>query len=100
MYKECRAGKKVIVVNETGKVFPCEPLWYSVGDLRDNNYDIGQILNSDEMKNFHKKITEEKCTCHWGLPLSNTLIYKPEYYPKILYEMVRIITRSGLKRRH
>ena len=94
MYKECGAGKKVIVVNETGKVFPCEPLWHSVGELRDNNYDIDRILNSDEMKNFNKKIIRERCTCHWGLPLSNTLIYKLDYYPKILYEMGRIVIRS------
>lgn len=94
MYKNCGAGKKVIVVGETGRVFPCEPLWHPVGDLRKNNYDIGQMLKSDEMKKFNEKIIKEKCTCHWGLPLSNTLIYKPKYYPKILFEMGRIVTKS------
>lgn len=94
MYKKCGAGKKVIVVNETGDVFPCEPLWRSVGGLRDNNYNISQIMNSRNMKNFNEQITQEGCNCHWGLPLSNTLIYRPKYYPKILFEMVRINARS------
>ncbi len=94
MYKKCGAGKKVIVVNETGSVFPCEPLWRPVGELRENNYDISQILNSDQMEDFNNKIIEERCNCHWGLPLSNTLICKPKYYPKILFEMARVITKS------
>lgn len=94
MYKKCGAGKKVIVINETGKVFPCEPLWYSVGDLRNNNYDLNQILNSIEMENFNKKIFQEKCNCHWGLPMSNTLIYNPKYYIKIISEMSKIVIRS------
>ncbi|MEK6645360.1 MAG: radical SAM/SPASM domain-containing protein [Candidatus Firestonebacteria bacterium] len=94
MYKKCGAGKRVIVVNETGKVFPCEPLWQPVGDLRANNYNMEEILNSKEMKDFKKNIIKKKCTCHWGLPLSNTLIYTPKYYPKILLEMSKIIGRS------
>ena len=60
MYKNCRAGKRDIVIGETGKVFPCEPLWQSVGDLRNNNYDINRIMDSDEMKKFNKKIIEGK----------------------------------------
>lgn len=94
MYTKCGAGERVIVINENGKVFPCEPLWFEVGDLRNNGYDIGQVLNSSEMKVFKKKIKNERCTCHWGLPMSNSMIYSPKYYPKILKEMIRIIGRS------
>ncbi len=96
MYKNCQAGKRVIVVGETGNVFPCEPLWQSVGDLRKNGYDINEIMNSDEMKKFNEKINKEKCNCHWGLVMSNSLLYKPQYYPKILFEMIKIFFRSIL----
>lgn len=96
VYKHCKAGKKVIIINETGKVFPCEELWEAVGDLRSNNYNMDEILNSNEMKEFNKKIFHNKCTCHWGLALSNALIYKPLYYPKILFEILKITTRSIL----
>ena len=97
MYKKCGAGKRVIVVNEIGDVFACEPLWEPVGNLRKNNYDMGRILSSEEMKCFKKKVIKERCNCHWGLPLSNTLIYKPKYYPKITYEMMRIALKSLIK---
>lgn len=97
MYKKCGAGKRVIVINETGAVFACEPLWEPIGNLRKNNYDIGRILNSEEMECFKKKIIKERCNCHWGLPLSNALLYKPKYYPKITYEMMRIALKSLIK---
>lgn len=97
MYKECKAGKGVIVINETGKVFPCEPLWHSVGDLRANDYNLNRIMNSGAMKDFTKKIIREKCNCHWGIPLSNGLIYKTGHYPKIMYDMFRIAARSIAK---
>jgi len=94
MYQRCQAGRRVIVINETGEVFPCEPLWHSVGNLRENGYDINKILKSDSMKRFRENIVKEKCNCHWGLPLSNNLIYKPGYYPRIMFEMAKIIARS------
>ena len=93
-YKQCGAGKRVVVINETGRVFPCEPIWYSVGELRENNYDLDAILYSDEMREFNKNIKKEKCNCYWGLPISNNLIYKPAYYPTIISEMLKIAGRS------
>lgn len=97
VYKLCGAGRKVVAIGETGDVFPCEALWRSVGNLREHNYDLGEILKSDEMKEFQKRIVEDRCTCHWGLVLSNALIYKPSYYPMILSEMMKIVARSVTK---
>lgn len=94
MFKICKAGKRVIVINEVGKVFPCEQLWQPVGDLRKNNYDLNEILYSSEMAKFQEKIIKDRCNCHWGLPLSNTLLYKPQYYPLIGLEALKIILRS------
>lgn len=94
MYRHCRSGESVIVVNEKGKVFPCEPLWEPVGDLRRNSYDLQAILDSTEMAQFKEKIKKECCQCHWGLPMSNSLLYSPRYYPLILREMAHIFWRS------
>lgn len=96
MYKKCASGGRVIVVSETGKVFPCEPLWFAVGDLRKDNYELNRILHSNRMQEFHKKIVRERCNCHWGLPLSNSLIYRPVYYPLILTEMLKVAIRSSV----
>jgi hypothetical protein len=46
------------------------------------------------MNEFSDNIKRKKCTCHWGLPISNNLIYKPVYYPTIISEMFKITGRS------
>ncbi len=94
MYRRCGAGVREIVVSESGQVFPCEPLWESVGDLRKQDYDLLRILRSPEMTAFQRRIRDGRCNCHWGLPLSNTLLYSPRYYGFIAAEMVRILGRS------
>lgn len=99
MYRSCKSGQSVIVINETGTVFPCEPLWHSVGELRDCDYDIQKILRSDTLKQFKRDMFNQKCTCHWGLPMSNSLMYNPKYYPKIVWEMLNIICRSASRQR-
>ncbi len=95
-YRHCQAGKKVIVVGETGKVYPCEPLWQEVGDLRENGYDLDAILKGESMAAFQKQICDEKCNCHWGVPMSNKLLYSPSYYPRILKDMAVLMGRDLL----
>ena len=97
MYRHCGAGKSVVVIDELGKVFGCEQLWEPVGDLRQNGYDFGGIYSSPAMKAFQARIRANKCTCHWGLPMSNALLYSPRYYPKILAEMLRILFAKNRK---
>ena len=91
MYKKCGAGKRVIAINETGEVFPCEPLWVSVGNLRECGYDMDKILRSQRMRDFQKSCVEKKCNCHWGLPMSTALLYSPRYYPMIAREMAKLL---------
>ena len=95
MYKYCGAGRKVLVVDEGGQVYPCEQLWHKVGDLRQVNYDLNEVLRSYEMTEFHKKMTKEKCSCHWGLALSNALLYEFKYYPKILLNMMSLYAKKN-----
>lgn len=94
MYRHCRAGRDVVAIGETGKVFPCEPLWREVGDLRTNGYDLRQVLDSPQMRDFLQQRDCQKCTCHWGLPMSNAIMLSPRYYPKMFLEMGRIMARS------
>ncbi|MBF0330982.1 MAG: radical SAM protein [Candidatus Omnitrophica bacterium] len=99
MYRYCRAGKGVVVIDELGKVFGCEHLWQAVGGLRENGYDAGKILNAEPMRAFQRQIRDKKCNCHWGLPMSNALLFSPRYYPAIVMEMARILFRRPKKER-
>lgn len=99
-YRHCQAGQRVIVVGETGQVYPCEPLWESVGDLRENGYDLEGVLQSEEMRRFQEQIIEKKCNCHWGLPMSNNLLSSPGWYPRILASMAKVLARNILLSRN
>ncbi len=96
-FRVCKAGKRVVVVSPTGTVFPCEPLWEEVGNLRTNNYDLKQIIHSPSMAQFQQKIKNKSCNCHWGIPMTNALLYSPRYYPRIAYEASSIFLRSITK---
>ena len=95
----CGAGRRVVVINEIGDVFPCEPLWHSIGNLRENGYRVNDILNSAALRDFAKGAKDKRCNCHWGLALSNSLLYTPRYYPKILSGMAKIAMRGMLTKR-
>ena len=53
------AGKRLLVISERGEVRPCEILNDSLGNLRDYNYDMQQLMKSQKVKEMQKWI---KCT--------------------------------------
>ena len=90
----CEAGRHIVVINEAGEVFPCEPLWISVGNLRENNYNMGKILNSEKYRKFRDTyLGVDKCNCTWGCAFSTETSVKKKYLFSIaktaFKEMVR-----------
>ncbi len=95
MYRYCGAGTSVVAVSETGDVFPCEPLWTPVANLRKYGYDLWAVLRSQEMKDFQKDIRRKRCHCHWGLPMTNAILFSPRFYPRVAWEMGRVVVRNA-----
>lgn len=62
---KCYAIKKFIFIDNKGNVYPCEPLKKKIGNLRENNYDIKEILESKKAKEILKSINDKKCNCLW-----------------------------------
>jgi radical SAM protein with 4Fe4S-binding SPASM domain len=92
----CQVGKRIIVLDEVGNVYPCEPLWQSVGNLRDVDYDIKKILYSDKMEEFKKAHWGKgKCHCTWGCVALGKVIHNPIYYPKIIMNMLSLLLHGG-----
>lgn len=85
--KYCGAGKKIIVINENGEVFPCEPLWQSLGNIKDYDYDLSKIISNNKAIAFRHRFIKGNCTCNWGCAISNSLLYNPVYYIKILKKL-------------
>lgn len=82
----CSAGRNIIVIEPNGDVKLCE-LLPSVGNLKDHNYDIEQLLRSERAGKLFETIQECKCThvCFINMSIANdkkTLLKVPFYYLK------------------
>ena len=82
----CSAGKNIIVLEPSGDVKLCE-LLPSVGNLKEHNYDIEQLLNSGTARQMSERVKNCKCThvCFINMSIANdkkTLFKIPYYFLK------------------
>ncbi|NDV21372.1 radical SAM protein [Desulfovibrio sp. JC022] len=71
----CRAGKSIVVIDQEGNVFPCEPLWESVGNLRESNYELARILKGDRYYEFCAiRLGQGKCNCTWTCAINSASV--------------------------
>ena len=49
---DCFGGRKLLVVDDIGDVWPCEILKDKFGNLRDHDFDINKLLEKYESKNW------------------------------------------------
>ena len=87
----CKAGRKILVLGEQGEVYPCEPLWKSIGNIRDHGYDIRKILESDAARAFQREYQEgeEVCHCTWSCAQANAPLVNPKYWLRVARALVR-----------
>ena len=88
----CNAGKNIIVLNEKGDVFPCEPLWDNkLGNIRETDYDIRKIIYSKEYKKFeHKYLSEKKCNCTYSCAINSGITTNYSHYPKLAADAIKL----------
>jgi len=97
---ECRAGRKIVVLSHDGELYPCEPLWlepdvrenapasqFVLADLKKYDFDVMKALNSTQAKKVNEFVDENKCACCYGCAMSNSFIYTPKMYPKLIREL-------------
>lgn len=85
----CMAGRKFTVINEYGKVRLCELRSEVLGDLRENGYNLLEILHSKKSIETMRKMNRDRCTCTWECAMSANIIYNPLFYPEILFRSIR-----------
>lgn len=89
MVVPCVAGRRMAVVTETGDVYPCELLDESMGNLREVDYDMAQIMRSPAAQRVRSLIKRTKCHCTFECAIQNSLVYSPRAYPRILAKILR-----------
>ena len=87
----CVAGRKLIVLSETGEVLPCEILGKSFGNIRDYDYDIKRLLAKASSQKFVKWILDSKCKCSFECALAANVIWNLKAQPKLIKSVINNI---------
>lgn len=88
----CVAGRKMIVIGETGDVFPCEVLENSkIGNVRDYNYNIPNLLKSEKSRKQYQWIVDSKCKCSFECALAANVTWTPKMYPRLIKSAIKNI---------
>ncbi len=100
MGEYCNAGRDIVVVTERGEVFPCEPLWTPIGDLRSAGYDLRRILRDEPYRRFREQhLGPGACNCTWGCAALSHVSVSSRFLPGLGLEAARLAVgdrrRSG-----
>ncbi len=88
----CEAGRHLVVINEKGDVFPCEPLWRKVGNLRESGYDLRAVLEGPEYQRFRAaELGPGKCNCTWGCAMHTSISVRPRHLPALGANALKIL---------
>lgn len=88
MREPCLSGKKMLVIQETGTVLPCEILpaeTFAFGNLRQNDFDLRGLLDSPRGRWIRDHIGQRRCDCTFECAMINNFVLNPRSYPRILY---------------
>lgn len=92
----CQAGRRMVVVDDEGRVLPCEILGEKIrqgasrldspvlGNLREFDYDIRKVLAGDRAQRAVKDIVTSKCYCTFECAWAVNVIYTPAAWPRIV----------------
>nr|MDO8116297.1 glycosyltransferase [Candidatus Sigynarchaeota archaeon] len=93
----CRAGQNVLVISETGDLFPCEMREEGFGNIRDGHESPHQLLISKRAKAVRAEIKKQRCACTWECAIMNNIIFSKRHYPVLLLSWLkRKISRAYL----
>lgn len=92
----CEAGRHLVVLDEKGDLFPCEPLWKPIGNVREHDYDVGAILRGAAYAEFRRQHLDGRCNCTWSCALNTHVSVTPSFLPRLGLEATRILGRRFL----
>ena len=87
----CVAGRKLVVISETGEVYPCEILGTTMGNLKNYDYNIKDLLAQNENKKLRKWIVESQCKCSFECALAANVVWNYSKYPQLIQSSIRNI---------
>ncbi len=79
----CVAGRKLLVISETGDVHPCEILDRPMGNLREVEFDLRRLMARAENDALRDWIKSSRCKCSFECALSANVVWNPSQYARM-----------------
>ncbi|MFA6889047.1 MAG: radical SAM protein [Candidatus Woesearchaeota archaeon] len=87
---DCYAGSLMGVIYASGDVFPCEMLPNaSYGNIKNYDYDLKKIWNSDKANKIRQSIKERKCACTYECQFTTNTLYNLNNWPRFIKDLVK-----------
>jgi hypothetical protein len=61
-----------------------------IGNVRDNGYDIKEILKKRENRNIINSIRDNGCFCTHECYMMTNILFNPRVYPELLKEYMQL----------
>ena len=86
----CYAGRLNLVLSENGNIYPCEILTETFGNVRDYDYDMGKVVQSDHAKKIIRSIMNRECYCTHECYFMTNILFNPLLYPALAKEYIQL----------
>ena len=86
----CYAGRLNLVISEKGDVYPCESFTMKLGNIRDDGYDLKEMLRSERSQDIIASIRKNGCYCTHECYFMTNILFNFRMYPKLLKEYVNL----------
>jgi MoaA/NifB/PqqE/SkfB family radical SAM enzyme len=80
----CSAGRQSAVIYSDGSVYPCELLDEPMGNLRNFDYDLAKLWQSDSACAVREVVDSEICACTHENTMTTSVAYAWRQWPSIL----------------
>jgi MoaA/NifB/PqqE/SkfB family radical SAM enzyme len=94
----CFAGSLGLVLTETGHCYPCEAFSNRMGNVRDFNCNVTNLLESREASAALQDVRRSGCYCTHECAMMMNILFNPRLYPALIAEYFRLTLPSIGKR--
>lgn len=91
--RRCTSGKIRVVMSPGGDIYPCEKLGYPnlrkmdkwlMGNIRDFNYDINELVHSPKARALYERICKNNCHCDHNIDQSLSLLSTSKFRGEVV----------------
>lgn len=86
----CYAGRLNLVLTESGKVYPCELSNQELGNVKEYDFDVGKVLESERANRLIRAIDKQRCYCTHECYMMTNILFNPRMYPALLKEYLKL----------